>query len=193
MSTPLDQAIATAKKGDTQEAQQMLAGYLAATPDDDQAWYLMSQMVDSDARRAVYLGKTLALNPWHERAWAEFYSLPPDVISMLEASSTETPSATKGAAVATATAAAATVTADAALPDWLQPVVGDQPIAVQSVVTDTTKGSTMDPDEFDLTGHDVDAVEELQEGNQSLTIVLTLLLIATIGVLSYLVYLLLQG
>ncbi len=193
MGTPLDQAIAMAKKGDTEEAQQILAGYLAATPDNDQAWYLMSQLVDSDARRAVYLGKTLALNPWHERAWAEFYSLPPDVISMLEASPAATPAVAEGATAAAAAVGVATVTADAALPEWLQPVVGDQPVAVQSVVVDTTKGAALDPDEFDLTGHDVDTVEELQEGNQSLTIVLTLLLIATIGVLSYLVYLLLQG
>lgn len=193
MSTSLDQAVAAAKKGNTDKAQHLLAGYLATTPDDDQAWYLMSQLVDSNARRAVYLGKTLALNPWHERAWAEFYSLPPDVINMLESSATSTPAATEAVGATAAAATVTTVTAEAALPDWLQPVAGDQPIAVQSVSSETSKGSAPGPDEFDLTGHETDSVEELQEGNQSLTIVLTLLLIATIGVLSYLVYLLLQG
>lgn len=194
MSTPLDQAIAAARKGNTQKAQQVLAGYLSTAPDDDQAWYLMSQLVDSDARRAAYLGKTLALNPWHERAWAEFYSLPPDVITLLEASAAQSPAATvERVDAATATAAVTTVTAEAALPEWLKPVAGDQPISVQSVTIDSTKGTTLDPDEFDLTGHDVDAADDLKEGNQSLTIVLTLLLIATIGVLSYLVYLLVQS
>lgn len=194
MSTSLDQAISAAKKGKTDKAQHLLADYLATSPDDDQAWYLMSQLVDSNARRAVYLGKTLALNPWHERAWAEFYSLPPDVISMLETSgTTSTPAATEAVAATATAAAVTTVTAEAALPEWLQPVAGDQPIAVQSVAAESSKGSAPGPDEFDLTGHDTDSVEELQEGNQSLTIVLTLLLIATIGVLSYLVYLLLQG
>lgn len=189
MTTPMDQAVKAAKKGKKEEAQRVLANYLASDPQDDQAWYLMSQLVDSDARRAAYLGKTLAINPWHERAWAEFYSLPPDVITLLETSS----SSDAAESAETEAAATATVASAAALPEWLQPVAGDQPIAVQPIPEQSAKAQDLDPDRFYLAEQEAEAQEEKSEDNQTLTIVLTLLLIATIAVLGYLVFLLLQG
>lgn len=76
MSATLQDAIASARAGDIGQAQLIVAEVIQANPDDANAWYLMSQLVDSDARRMVYLRKTLALDPSHALAAAEFDALP---------------------------------------------------------------------------------------------------------------------
>ncbi len=83
MSNTLQEAIAAARAGDMARAQMLAADVVSATPDDPNGWYLLSQLVESDARRAAYLSKTLALDPNHPRARAEFAALPPALVADL--------------------------------------------------------------------------------------------------------------
>ena len=70
MTATLQEAIAAVRRGETERAQLLTAEVIRENPDDANAWYLLSQLVDSDARRAAYLSKALALDPTHERARA---------------------------------------------------------------------------------------------------------------------------
>jgi hypothetical protein len=83
MTTTLQDVIAAARAGDTKRAQLLAAGVVRENPDDANAWYLLSQLVDSDARRAAYLSKALALDPNHARASIEFNALPADLTADL--------------------------------------------------------------------------------------------------------------
>ena len=76
MTATLQDAIAAVRAGETERAQLLAAEVIRDNPDDANAWYLLSQLVDSDARRAIYLHKALALDPEHSRARAEFDALP---------------------------------------------------------------------------------------------------------------------
>lgn len=80
MTTTLQDAIAAVRAGDMERAQLLAADIVHNNPNDPNAWYLMSQLVDSDARRAAYLSKTLSLDPAHPRATAEFAALPPGLV-----------------------------------------------------------------------------------------------------------------
>ncbi|MFO7661513.1 MAG: hypothetical protein R6X18_02845 [Chloroflexota bacterium] len=96
MTVTMKEAIAAARAGDSERAQLLVAEIIQSDPNDPHAWYLMSQLVDSDARRATYLHKTLQLDPSHERARIEFSALPTEVIDQLssfEPSEIEEPSA----------------------------------------------------------------------------------------------------
>lgn len=85
MTSTLHDAIAAVRAGELERAQLIAAEIVQKYPDDSNAWYLMSQLVDSDARRAAYLNKTLSLNPAHPRAAAELAALPSGVIGALSA------------------------------------------------------------------------------------------------------------
>jgi len=76
MTATLQDAIAAVRAGETERAQLLAAEVIRDNPDDANAWYLLSQLVDSDARRTIYLHKALALDPEHSRARAEFDALP---------------------------------------------------------------------------------------------------------------------
>ena len=91
MSNILHDAIAAARAGDMERAQQLAAENVRQQPDDANAWYLLSQLVDSDARRAAYLGKALALDPHHARARIEFDALPAAVVADLRPEAAELP------------------------------------------------------------------------------------------------------
>lgn len=159
-TTTLHEAIAAARAGDMGRAQQLAAENVRANPDDANAWYLLSQLVESDARRAAYLSKTLALDPAHARARIEFDALPPALVAEL-APTVELPAAEPAVveagpyttdelmAVAVATATADAATADATttepgleaapeeLPEWLQPL-SPEPVGVATVGVATT-------------------------------------------------------
>jgi hypothetical protein len=79
MNDRLREAISIARSGETREAQLLVAAILENSPDDPQAWYLMSHLVESPARRAVYLYKAVSLDPYNERAKAELAQFPPAV------------------------------------------------------------------------------------------------------------------
>lgn len=83
MTSTLHDAIAAVRAGELERAQLIAAEIVQKYPDDANAWYLLSQLVDSDARRAAYLNKTLSLNPAHPRAAAELAALPSGVIGAL--------------------------------------------------------------------------------------------------------------
>ena len=76
MTATLQEAIAAVRRGETERAQLLTAEVIRDNPDDTHAWYLLSQLVDSDARRAAYLSKVLALDPTHERARADLGARP---------------------------------------------------------------------------------------------------------------------
>ena len=84
MSTTLHEAIAAVRAGDMARAQSIAADIVRENPNDANGWYLLSQLVDSDARRAAYLNKTLALDPHHARARIEFDALPPALVEDLK-------------------------------------------------------------------------------------------------------------
>lgn len=221
MASTLQDAITAVRQGNVELAQRELAEVIAANPDEVQAWYLLSQLVDSDARRAAYLSKTLALDPFHERAWAEFFSLPTDVVSQLEPGQAPTTFVMPSAASATAfpviggvdvalsadaagaiadvavpsvaaapavTAAVASADAEAALPDWLRPVVKDQPVIAQKREPAAKPVSQPQP-----AAVQPEPAEAAAQGNKALSALLAILVIATILVLAFLVYLLLQS
>ena len=68
MNPDFQQAIEMTRSGDKVGAQKKIAELLKADPDNAHAWYLLSLLVDSDQKRAVYLSKVVALNPNHEKA-----------------------------------------------------------------------------------------------------------------------------
>jgi hypothetical protein len=80
MTTTLLDAIAAARAGEAERAQLITADVIRNNPDDPNAWYLLSQLVESDSRRAVYLAKTLSLDPNHPRAREEYRELPPGLV-----------------------------------------------------------------------------------------------------------------
>ena len=75
MTATLQDAVAAARAGDTQQAQLLTFQVLQNDPNNANGWYLMSQLVESEARRTAYLRKTLELDPNHPRAAAEFEAL----------------------------------------------------------------------------------------------------------------------
>jgi len=68
MNALLQDAINETRAGNKKEAQLLLAQNLKENPDDAQSWYLLSMLVDSDEKQAVYLSKALTLDPEHEKA-----------------------------------------------------------------------------------------------------------------------------
>ena len=54
MTDTLQDAIAAVRAGDPERAQLIAVDIVRANPDDANAWYLLSQLVDSDARRAAW-------------------------------------------------------------------------------------------------------------------------------------------
>ena len=216
MSTTLHEAIAAVRAGDMARAQLLAADIVRENPDDPNGWYLLSQLVDSDARRAAYLGKTLALDPHHARARIEFDSLPPALVADLapggaaavvdaevEAKAADqpadmgtpewlaTPAAETETTVAPATElpeaelAVADTTTPADVPDWLQPL-DPKPVPpsahltpAQPVATQTRPAAARKS-----------APAKKNTGNQALSILLGLLLLLTVLVVAFLIYLL---
>lgn len=217
-TTTLQEAIAAARAGDMGRAQQLAAENVRANPDDANAWYLLSQLVESDARRAAYLSKTLALDPAHARARIEFDALPPALVAEL-APTVELPTVELAAepavvetgayatdelmAVAVATAAADAATpeplaepgleaaAPEELPEWLQPL-SPEPVGVATVAAE----APVAPEEIAAPPQPAAPrprpapVPKRNGGNQALTILLGLLAVLTVVVLGFLIYLL---
>ncbi len=68
MDSRLQEAIDAARTGETRTAQQLLTDVLKDDPEQIQAWFLLSHLVDSPQKQQAYLGKVLALEPTHEQA-----------------------------------------------------------------------------------------------------------------------------
>ncbi|MBP6786454.1 MAG: hypothetical protein KA170_02610 [Candidatus Promineofilum sp.] len=185
MSSTLHEAIAAARAGDIARAQIIAADVVRDDPDDPNGWYLLSQLVDSDARRVAYLGKALALDPGHARARLEFDALPPALVDDLR------PSAAPAVAEAMNEVASPPAVADAAdVPEWLQPLSpepvppivtlgGVAPVPATPVVPARPRPKPAAP-----------SPARKNSGNQALAILLGLLALLTVVVLVFLVYLL---
>lgn len=68
MNQNLQQAIAAARSGNHKKAQYLLTQTLQENPEETQAWYLLSLLVDSEDKQIAYLNQVLALDPTHEKA-----------------------------------------------------------------------------------------------------------------------------
>ena len=68
MNSKLKQAINATRSGQSKDAQILLTQVLKDDPDNAQAWYLLSLLVDSPTKKQAYLQKATALDPAHERA-----------------------------------------------------------------------------------------------------------------------------
>jgi hypothetical protein len=68
MNEKLQQAISAARNGQETEAQLLLTQVLKENPDETQAWFLLSTLVDSESKKIAYLGKVLTLEPDHQMA-----------------------------------------------------------------------------------------------------------------------------
>jgi len=68
MNQALADAITATRANNKREAQLLLATSLRENPDDVQSWYLLSMLVDSKEKQALYLSKALALDPDHPKA-----------------------------------------------------------------------------------------------------------------------------
>lgn len=68
MNEKLQQAILAARNEQKTEAQILLTQVLKEDPNETQAWFLLSTLVDSESKKIAYLGKVLALEPEHQMA-----------------------------------------------------------------------------------------------------------------------------
>ncbi len=68
MDSRLQKAIGAARMGERRTAQQLLTDILKDDPEQIQAWFLLSHLVESPQKQQAYLGKVLALDPAHEQA-----------------------------------------------------------------------------------------------------------------------------
>lgn len=182
MTATLQEAITAAKRGETERAQLLTADVIRDNPDDANAWYLLSQLVDSDTRRAAYLSKALALEPNHERARAELGALPVE----------SAPLAKPVAEFEPATAEAAVETAPELVPEWLQPL-SPEPTAVAEVVAPPVyEAAPAQPAPAPVRPRPTPPPPPpQQQGNGALTALLVLLGLLTLAVLAILAYLLL--
>lgn len=199
MSATLQDAINAARGGDTEQALWLAADVARQHPDDANAWYLLSQLVDSDARRAAYLSKTLALNPGHERARVELAALPPEVtaalvggppLSAVEAVAEPEP-------VVATTAESGQVAAGDGVPDWLRPL-GAEPVqatpeAVAPEEPAQPAAAARPPVQQKPKRKTPPPPPPRRRGNQALTFLLVLLVLLTLAVLVFLGFLLLTG
>lgn len=193
MTSSLHEAIAAVRAGDVERAQLIAASIVQDNPTDANAWYLMSQLVDSDARRAAYLGKTLTLQPNHQRALAEFSALPSSLTGVLAPRLFPV-----DGMVATATDVALTMDSDENTPIVYEPLVVDVPAPELSLelstewseetarapLTDAAPALVPSP----LPYH---PVTRKNSANQALTVLLAVLMLLTTLVLGLLLYLLL--
>ena len=78
MNEKLQQAISAARNGQEIEAQMLLTQALKENPNETQAWFLLSTLVNSEQKKRAYLGKVLALEPDHQMAQKMLGRLQPE-------------------------------------------------------------------------------------------------------------------
>ena len=206
MTATLQDAIAAVRAGETERAQLLAAEVIRDNPDDANAWYLLSQLVDSDARRTIYLHKALALDPEHSRARAEFDALPaaavaslsgaaapieaggvemqPVEIELVEADDT----ALTDAGLPAEALAESDATAAETAPEWLRPLSPEPAVAYESASAPVVAAVPPAAAQPRKTPPPPPA---RQRGNGALTALFVILLLLTLAVLAVLAYLLL--
>ncbi len=68
MHPKLQQAIVATRSGRKKDAQHLLIDTLRDNHDNADAWYLLSQLVESENRQVSYLKKTIEIDPGHPKA-----------------------------------------------------------------------------------------------------------------------------
>lgn len=215
MDDKLKEAIAAVRTGNKREAQQQLTMLLDEDPTQVQGWYLLSLLVDSPQKQAAYLGKTLALNPNHEKAR--------DQLAMLEASGQLAPTSSyvsdqpmdvleqsetdalpewlvsdsgDFAVAPVASKVSETAVPNDTLPDWLkEPAVPDSIIAPDESMTVVGKTAVAAPQTRPTKAAKPTAAKPARkagQNTQSLNIALGLLVLLAIVVIVLLAYLLLS-
>jgi ferric-dicitrate binding protein FerR (iron transport regulator) len=181
MTATLQEAIAAVRRGETERAQLLTAEVIRDNPEDANAWYLLSQLVDSDTRRAAYLSKALALDPSHERARAELG------IQAAESGPEPIP-ATE--VVAPPTAETTPAAAPDGAPEWLQPLSPEPATAAEVVAPSAAVAAPAQPTPA-RPRPTPPPPPPRQQSNGALTVLLVLLGLLTLAVLGVLAYLLL--
>jgi hypothetical protein len=93
MNQMLKQAIVATRAGNSKEAQILLTNVLKNDPNDVQAWYLLSLLVDSESKQIAYLQKVLSLDPNHAKAQEQLaYLQGESVLELVELSANESES-----------------------------------------------------------------------------------------------------
>ena len=142
MDAKLQQAIDASRAGDKIKAQKILVDLLQENPDEVQAWYLLSLLVDEKEQQAAYAAKALALDPAHEKAQerlmqlqqaapaAAVTSAAPDFLAQAEGDSLPDWMAEDkelvGATAVTAAAPPKEEITAGELPDWIQEPVSEE-------------------------------------------------------------------
>lgn len=120
MSEKLQQAIDATRAGQKRDAQFLLTEALAENPNDEHAWFLLGNLVDSPEKRKAYLGKALAINPQYEKAKQQYAQVQQLVMTVPEMGQdddfAEEPST---------------------LPDWLEDEFDSDSVAETSTAADT--------------------------------------------------------
>ncbi len=146
MHPKLQQAIQAARLGQTNEAQFLLTQVLKDNPEEVQAWFLLSHLVDSEQKQLVYLRKAVALDPHHEKAAQRLAQLE-------ETLSTET--STKALEMESERM-------DDTLPSWMTEEAEE--MNLESAVTAPTQlGQTETPDWLKEVSQDIDSASILEE------------------------------
>ncbi len=146
MHPKLQQAIQAARLGQTNEAQFLLTQVLKDNPEEVQAWFLLSHLVDSEQKQLVYLRKAVALDPHHEKAAQRLAQLE-------EALSTET---------STEALEMEAERMDDTLPSWMTEEAEE--MNLESAVTAPTQlGQTETPDWLKEVSQDIDSASILEE------------------------------
>lgn len=146
MSQKLKQAITATRAGQPKEAQILLAQLLQENPNNTQAWYLLSLLVDSPTKKQAYLQKVVALDPTHEKAHeqlAQLQTLPEAEMPVVKTAA-PTPEPSLPPAKAAADWAADERDAES-IPDWLKETVdnvwieSEQPTLVSEQIPETIR------------------------------------------------------
>lgn len=144
MEQQMQEAIDAARQGEKKTAQRLLVDLLQQDAEQEQAWFLLSHLVDAPQQQEAYLGKVLALNPEHAQARQRLLYLrqsetavappvaPEDMGVEAQAAGDTVPGwmgedVPAGAPAAETVAEEAAVTAKPAepVPDWLQEPLGE--------------------------------------------------------------------
>lgn len=119
MHAKLKQAIAATRTGAKKEAQVLLTQVLRDDPEEVQAWYLLSLLIDDREKQIAYLKKAIALDPGHEKAQARLAQLQPGLPPAEEPEVAQPPVPTTEERPLPAESPPTELQAEDAMPDWL--------------------------------------------------------------------------
>lgn len=201
MDEKLQQAIVAARTGDGQTAQALLAQALENDPNNAEAWFLLGNLVESDARQAAYLQKAVALNPDHPQARARLAAF--STATLVDAERTPETAEPIPAPIIQPYLTAPAPEEEAPLPDWLQelslePEEEETPLATAEEKERLEKSPPAKPEKAPARAPKSKPTPTYEaapqpRGDVWLTRLLILLIIIAVIVLGILVYLVLTG